>query len=69
MVPAIASLNNNINNVTTNLISLEIVTKHLRDKKTLDLINKSYSSVNFNIINKLEIKNLSYRYLNQIMMF
>lgn len=65
MVPAIAGLNNNINNVATNLVSLEIVTKHLGDKKKLDLINKSYSSVNFNRINNLEIKNLSYRYLNQ----
>lgn len=36
MVPAITSLNNNINNVTTNLISFEIVTKHFKDKKISD---------------------------------
>ena len=40
MVPAIASLNNNINNVTTNLISFEIVTKHFKDKKISYLKNK-----------------------------
>ena len=45
MVPAIASLNNNINNVTTNLISFEIVTKHFKDKKISYLKNKDSSDI------------------------
>ena len=65
MVPAIASLNNNINNVTTNLISFEIVTKHFKDKKISDLKNKDSSSKKFLKIDNLEVKNLSYSYLNQ----
>ena len=56
MVPAIASLNNNINNVTTNLISFEIVTKHFKDKKISYLKNKVTSSVKFLKIDNLEIK-------------
>jgi len=65
MVPAIASLNNNINNVTTNLISFEIVTKHFKDKKISDLKNKDSSGKKFLKIDNLEVKNLSYSYLNQ----
>ena len=65
MVPAIASLNNNINNVTTNLISFEIVTKHFKDKKISDLKNKDSSGKKFLKIDNLEVKNLSYSYLNE----
>ena len=65
MVPAIASLNNNINNVTTNLISFEIVTKHFKDKKISYLKNKDSSGKKFLKIDNLEVKNLSYSYFNQ----
>lgn len=65
MVPAIASLNNNLNNITTNLISYEIVTEHLKNKKNLNQLNNNYSNISFIKMNNLEIKNLCFRYSNQ----
>ena len=66
MVPAIASLNSNISNVTTNLISLEIVSKHFKNEEKSSRLNlvKNLND-KYHQINSIELKNVSFKYIDQ----
>ena len=66
MVPAIASLNSNFNNVTTDLISLEIVSKHFKNEEKSSRLNfvKNLND-KYHQINSIELKNVSFKYIGQ----
>jgi ABC-type multidrug transport system fused ATPase/permease subunit len=63
MMPAISSINTNVNNITTHIHSLEIINSHLKEKD-LKLITKDEGSKNLisKKIKKIEFRNVCFKY-------
>ena len=63
IMPAISSLNININNITTHIHSLEIVNSHLKEKDfKLITKEKNLKVSNNKIIKKIKFENVSFKY-------
>tara|TARA_B100000029_G_scaffold511698_2_gene606446 strand:- start:2759 stop:4555 length:1797 start_codon:yes stop_codon:yes gene_type:complete len=65
MVPAITSLNNGINSISTHLISLEIVSKHFDDNSKVQIELKNKSIAKKEKIFSIELKNIYFKYFSQ----
>ena len=65
MVPAISGLNNNINNILSHSIAIDIITNLIDANKTNENFKQEDLNSNFEI-NTLEIKNVSFKYPSNV---
>ncbi len=63
ILPAVAAININLNNITTHIHSLEIINSYLSQQKdTVSLVEKSQIKIQNENINKVKFENVEFKY-------